>query len=65
MINGEKIRDLRQGMDKSLAEMAFYVGVSESMLRQIELGYKNPSVEGLKRMAEYLGVTTDALHVAA
>jgi transcriptional regulator with XRE-family HTH domain len=62
MINGDIIRAKRQAMDKSIIEMAFYVGVSESMLRQIELGAKKPSVEELKKIADYLGVAVDVLY---
>lgn len=63
MLNGKKIRELRNAKDKCVAEMAFYVGISESMMRQVELGQKKPSVEGLKRIADFLGVTTDSLFI--
>ena len=62
MIDGEKIRSLRNALDKTTAEVAYSVGVSESMMRQIELEIKRPSVENLKRIADLLGVTVDDLY---
>ena len=61
MLDGKKIKELmekRAMLQKDLADM---VGVSEMMISYIIRGFKNPSVEVAKRIADTLGVTVDEL----
>ena len=63
IINGARIRKLRKEQDISVDELAFRIGVSSNVLRQIELGSKTPSAIKLKLIADYLSVTTDSLYI--
>jgi transcriptional regulator with XRE-family HTH domain len=60
MVNYRKIKALREKNFK-VAEFAEKIGISQAAQSYIELGYRNPSAEVLKRIADNLGVTVDAL----
>lgn len=51
---GLQIRRKREQIGKSLAEVAEPVGISSSLLSQIERGIVNPSISTLRAIAEYL-----------
>jgi transcriptional regulator with XRE-family HTH domain len=53
---GEQIRQLRLKKGLSLTEFARRVGMSKSMISQIELGKSNPSVETVRQLAAVLQV---------
>jgi transcriptional regulator with XRE-family HTH domain len=56
---GERLRTLRQKRGLGLRELARRVGVTPSLLSQMERGSVNPSVVTLFRLAESLNTTTD------
>lgn len=58
---GGKIRDLRTGAGLSLGSLAEKVGVSRSLISQIERGVASPSLTTLRRVAGALGVPVAAL----
>lgn len=57
---GERVRALRQERGLGVRELARRVGVTASMLSQIERGGVNPSVGTLFRLAEALDTPTDS-----
>lgn len=57
---GMRLRDLRLARGVGVRELARQIGVSPSMLSQIERGSVNPSVSTLFRLAEALGTSTDS-----
>ncbi|MGM0931755.1 MAG: helix-turn-helix domain-containing protein [Actinomycetota bacterium] len=58
---GEGIRAQRERMGLSLRAVASSVGISASMLSQVETGKLSPSVSTLYQIATYLDVSVDAL----
>ena len=61
MINGNKIRYLREDADMTQTEFAQKIGSSHVFVGYVERGIKPPSVALLKRIADVLGVTMDDL----
>jgi len=59
---GHNIREKRWDARLNQAELARRVGVSRNAINRIELGYNNPSVETLKKIADVLGVSVDELY---
>lgn len=57
----KNIVDRREALDLTQEELAAKVGVGQSFLSQIERGFKIPSVEVTKRLADALEVTVDEL----
>jgi transcriptional regulator with XRE-family HTH domain len=57
---GERLRSLRRARGLGLRELARRVGVTPSLLSQMERGSVNPSVVTLFRLAEALETTTDS-----
>lgn len=59
---GAKLRALRKDRELSLWALAKQFGYqTHSYLNEVELGYKEPTVELVLKVAEYFGVTTDEL----
>ena len=58
---GEKIRELREGLDISLREFARQLGVSAPFWSDVELGRRHPSDKKLRQAAKALGVTFEEL----
>ena len=58
---GQRIRELRDGMDVSLREFAKKLGVTPAHLSDIELGRRFPSDALLKRIAANLRVSVQDL----
>jgi transcriptional regulator with XRE-family HTH domain len=56
---GERLRSIRQSRGLGVRELARRVGVTPSLLSQLERGTVNPSVVTLFRLAEALDATTD------
>lgn len=54
---GKLIRKLRVKRDVKQREIAEAVGVSVSLISQIEIGKKYPSVDTLARVADYFGLS--------
>jgi transcriptional regulator with XRE-family HTH domain len=58
---GERLREARQGRRLSLRALADRLGVSPSLISQIETGRANPSVSTLYAIASELDVSLDEL----
>lgn len=54
---GERIIELRSRQKISTNKLANLAGVSQSYLREIELGIKNPTVEILSYLCDALGIS--------
>ena len=54
---GERIAHFRVGKGYSVNKLANLSGVSQSYLREVELGNKNPTVEFLSVLCETLGIS--------
>jgi len=61
MVDGNKIKELREAAGMSSEDLAKRVYISQSMIIYIELGAKQPSVKLLKSIADLFGVTVDSL----
>lgn len=61
MVDGSKLRSLRERDELSTYELASKVGVSQSAITHFEQGFKQPSAATLQRIAEYFGTTMDDL----
>lgn len=53
---GETIRKLRLTKGKTVEELAEVVGISESHLKKIEAGTRQPSMATYQRIVEVLGI---------
>ena len=58
---GEKIREVRERKKISLKESAAGIGVSDSLLSQIERNRVSPSIDTLLAIADYLEIDLDYL----
>ena len=54
---GERIAHFRVGKGYTVNKLANLSGVSQSYLREVELGNKNPTVEFLSVLCETLGIS--------
>lgn len=54
---GERIKELRQKKGITVNKLANLSGVSQSYLRDIELGNKQPTVEYLSYICDALGIS--------
>jgi transcriptional regulator with XRE-family HTH domain len=54
---GEKIRELRTHKGITLKELSKKVGVTASLISQVERGIADPSISSLKKISEALGVS--------
>lgn len=54
---GERVTFFRQSKGYSVNKLANLSGVSQSYLREIELGKRNPTVEFLSLLCDSLGIT--------
>ena len=61
MVNGRRLKILREAVGMSTTQLAEAVGVTQPMITNMERGFKTPSVEVLVRIAERLGTTVDDL----
>lgn len=58
---GERLRELRDGKDFSLRELAAKIDVSAAFLSDVELGRRFPSEDKLALLAKELGVDIEEL----
>lgn len=58
---GSRIRALRKSAGLTQRELAESIGLTESAVRNYELGLRTPSDEQLDAMAEAMGVASEAL----
>jgi transcriptional regulator with XRE-family HTH domain len=58
---GSRIRDLRESMGKTIAEMADDTGLGDSALRNYEIGLRIPNDAAKLTIARYFGKTVDEL----
>lgn len=61
MIDTEKVKKLLEVHNLTQEQLAERVGLSKAMTCYILKGFKNPSLEVAKRIADTLGVTLDEL----
>jgi transcriptional regulator with XRE-family HTH domain len=54
---GERIKFFRNGKNYSVNKLANLAGISQSYLRDVELGNKNPTVALLSEICEVLGIS--------
>lgn len=58
---GKNITRLRKGRGLTRKQLAKEAGISAGYLRKIELGYIDPHVKTIARIAEILGVEVGAI----
>lgn len=58
---GENIRRIRKELDITQEEVSKRVGITQSMLCQIERGSKNPSLQTGKLISDVLGCSLEEL----
>lgn len=58
---GDRIRVLRKNAGLTQKELAAAIGLTESAVRNYELGLRTPSEDQLRAMAESIGVAPEAL----
>lgn len=56
---GERVRKLREAQGLTQVKLAAQVGISDSLIAQVETGKVQPSLNTLEKMAEALGVSVD------
>jgi transcriptional regulator with XRE-family HTH domain len=61
MVNGAKIKRLRSVKGLTQVQLGELVGISPKMIHFIEKGFRNPTANVLKRIADVLGVKLDEL----
>lgn len=54
---GKRITELRKARNLTTNRLANLAGISQSYLRDVELGNKNPTVEFLSYICQGLGIT--------
>lgn len=54
---GLRIKELRENAELTVNKLANLAGISQSHLRDIELGNKNPTVETLSYFCDALGIS--------
>ena len=64
MVNAEKVKKLREKRNLTQEEFAEIIGASKAMVAHVERGIRQPSVELLKRIADYFACTVDSLLTA-
>lgn len=58
---GKKLKALVEKKNISQVQLAEVAGVSQAFMSYVLNGYKTPSVQVLKRIADFLDVTVDDL----
>lgn len=61
MALGDRLRQIRTDHGLSQGDLAEALGYTKTAISQYELGKRAPSLETLRRMTEFFGVTTDWL----
>ena len=62
---GSRLRELRQGKGLGIKDLAPELNVIYTHLSNIELGYKKPSEDFIRRVAEYFGENEEKLLILA
>ena len=63
-INGATVRALRDALGIAQGDLAMRIGVHPAYLSNIERGVKQPSPATVRRLADAMGVTVDAITYA-
>ncbi len=58
---GRRVRELRQGRELSLEELAHQAGLNWSYVGSVERGERNPGLESIARLAGGLGISITEL----
>ena len=61
MTVAENIKRIRKEKHLTQKQLGEKCGMSESTLRQYEIGYRNPKIQTIKRIADALGVSLGEL----
>lgn len=61
MIDGKRLRELRESLGYSRREIAQKIGIAESQIVRYEIGENDASGDVLSRLAKMLGVSADYL----
>ena len=61
MLNGKKLKELRESQNMTAQTLALELGVDRSFVANLEREFKKPSLELTIRIAEFFGVTVDEL----
>jgi transcriptional regulator with XRE-family HTH domain len=62
---GLKLRELRQKGELGIKDLAPLLNVTYTQLSNIELGYKKPSEDFIRRVAEFFGEKEERLRILA
>ena len=57
----ERLRECRERMNKSQADVASAIGIAYRMYRRYECGESDPTIEPLVKLADYFDVSLDYL----
>ena len=58
---GDRIRDLRQKLKYTQSDVAKGTGIPQSNLSEFETGKLHPTIESLKRLARFFGISLSNL----
>jgi transcriptional regulator with XRE-family HTH domain len=61
MVDGKKLRNLRKAACMTGEELAYNVGISQTLISGIERGFRQPSIEVLVRIAKKLNTPIESL----
>lgn len=56
-----RLRDLREDNDLKQTDVAYYLGIAQTVYSRYERGFQTIPVEHLIRLADFYNVTTDYL----
>lgn len=59
---GTNIKKIRRAKNMTQKQLGDLCGLSESMIRQYELGYRNPKIETIEKISNALSVSVDELY---
>ena len=62
---GQAIKDIRKSKNLSQFSLAEKIQLSQTSLSQIELGYKKPNANTLKKICEVFGMSEPLIYIAA
>lgn len=58
---GERIKELRKQKCLTQTQLAFRLGTTQKQISKWEIGYLEPNIEAIRKIAIFFDVTTDLL----
>ena len=58
---GERIKELRKQKGLTQTQLAFRLGTTQKQISKWEIGYLEPNIEAIRKIAIFFDVTTDFL----